>query len=242
MTEIEPIYDKKCECRLCKKPFTTKKVRSRFIKVLSYDTDFCPIYAAEEINPILYHVNVCPNCGFSSTDDISPYFPPGSVEEIQTKVCSQWVPRVPMGPQDFSQKRSISDAIKSCKLAVYCGLLKKEKNIIIAGTYLRIAWLYRHLEYSVQEQRFMKLALNAYLDSYMTDDYKGTQVSEVRILYLIGELSRRTHETAQAVKFFSKVIEQQNQTIEAGIVDMARERWYEIREEQKSSKRIENAM
>lgn len=229
MTGIEPIFDKKCTCIVCKKTFSSKKLRSRFIKVTGYDTDFCPIYSSEEANPLLYYVDVCPDCGFSSTSEMSPYFPPGSLEAIQAKVCSLWAPR------DFGQKRSRSDAIKTYKLALYCGMLKKEKHIIIAGLYMRLAWLYRGLNNEDQEQRFMKLAANAYLESYMADDFRGTQVSEVRLLYLIAELSWRTGQKEQAVKFLSKVIEQQSRTIESGIIDLAKERWHEIRESQKAS-------
>lgn len=230
MNQVEPIYDKKYECIICKNAFTTKKLRSRFIKVTGYDTDFRPNYSSEEVNPILYNVNVCPHCGYSSTDDFMPYFPPGSVEDIHAKVCEQWV------PHDFGQKRTISSAIKTYKLAAYCGSLKKEKHITVAGIYARLAWLYRLIENNDQEQRFLKLATNEYLQSYMNDDFKGTQVSEVRLFYLIGELSRRTNQIEQATKFLSKVIEQQNRTVEASIVDMARERWHEIREAQKAEK------
>ncbi|MFO1445319.1 DUF2225 domain-containing protein [Bacillus sp. Bva_UNVM-123] len=232
MTQIEPTFDRKYECNICKQPFTTKKLRSKFIKVTSYDTDYCPTYSSEEANPILYHVNVCPHCGYSSSNDFSPYFPPGSIEDIHSKVCEQWV------PHEFGQKRSIADAIKTLKLAAYCGSLKKEKHIAIAGIYVRLAWLYRGLENEEQEQRFMKLATKSYLDSYMADDFRGTQVSEVKILYLIGEFSRRTEQTEQAVKFFSKVIEKQSRSTESGIIDMARERWYEIREAQKAAQEI----
>ena len=35
----------------------------------------------------------------------------------------------------------------------------------------------------------MKLARREYEESYSTGDYSGTQVSEIRILYLVGELS-----------------------------------------------------
>lgn len=228
MSQVEAIFDKKYECKICKRAFTTKKLRSRFIKVTGYDTDFCPNYSSVELNPILYNVNVCPHCGYSATDDFMPYFPPGAIEDIHSKVCNQWVPR------DYGQKRVISEAIKTYKLAVFCGSLKKEKHITIAGIYVRVAWLYRLLENDDQEQRFLKLATDAYLQSYMADDYRGTQVSEVRLLYLIGELSRRSHQMEQAVRFFSKVIEQQNRTVESGIIDMARERWYDIREAQKT--------
>lgn len=229
MNQVEPIYDKKYECIICNGSFTTKKFRSRFIKVTSYDTDFCPNYSSEDLNPILYNVNVCPHCGYSSTDDFMPYFPPEAIRDIHAKVCEQWV------PHDFGQKRTISSALKTYKLAAYCGSLKKEKHITLAGIYARLAWLYRIDKNNDQEQRFLKLAANEYLQSYMTDDFKGTQVSEVKLLYLIGELSRRTHQIDQAKQFFSKVMERQDQT-EARIVEMTRERWHEIREAQKTEK------
>jgi uncharacterized protein (DUF2225 family) len=96
--------------------------------------------------------------------------------------------------------------------------------------YMRLGWLYRSLENSEQEQRFMKLAIQEYGEAYSTQDYQGTHVSEVRILYLLGELSRRTEDIKEAGKYFSKVIEQQSRTTEKNIVEMAKERWREIRE------------
>ncbi|MDZ5472114.1 DUF2225 domain-containing protein [Bacillus sp. 31A1R] len=233
MTEITPLFDKNCECPICKQKFTTKKVRSRFIKVTEYDSDFCPTYASSENNPILYHVNVCPHCGFSFSDDTNPYFHPGSKELIIEKVCSQWVPR------DYGEERTVYDAIKSYKLAAFCATLKKEKHVNIAGLYMRLAWLYRSLNDPDQEGRFMKLATHEYLESYMADDFRGTQVSDVRIFYLIGELSRRNGLIEQAVKYFSKVIEKQKSTVETKIVSMARERWYEIREMQKEQEAVQ---
>ena len=224
MTEIEALFDKKCSCQMCGHTFTTKKIRSRFIKLLNYDTDFCPNYSSAENNPILYHIKVCPDCGYSFSDDVSPYFPPHTKDIIQEKVCAQW------SPQSFSGVRTIENAIKTYKLASYCAFLKKEKHVVIAGMYLRIAWLYRMLNDSQQDQRFMKLACHEYTETYSTQDYRGTQISEVRILYLIGELSRRIGNKEQAGKYFSKVIEQQSRTTEPKIVEMTKERWYEMRE------------
>lgn len=228
MTELQPLYDKKCECIFCKNKFTTKKLRSRFVVVKSYDTDFAPIYENRDLDPNLYLVAVCPNCGFSYTDDFSPYFPPGSQAVIDTKITKHWQPR------SFSETRDYIEAAKTHKLAAYCGTLKKEKHVAIAGLFLRLAWIYRATLDEVQEQRFMKLAIDEYLEAYVTEDYKGTQMTELRLLYMIGELSRRTGQIDQAVRNFSKVIEKQGSSNEAKIVEMARDRWYDIREEQKS--------
>lgn len=228
MTELQPLYDKKCECMMCKTKFTTKKLRSRFVVVKSYDTDFAPTYENIENDPNLYFVAVCPKCGFSFTDDFAPYFPPGSKEIIDSKIAQQWLPR------SFGEVRTNQVAAKTIKLAAYCGTLKKEKHVSIAGLFMRLAWIYRALLDHEQEQRFMKLAVDEYMEAYISDDYRGTQMTELRLLYMIAELSRRTGQVDQSVKYFSKVIEKQGSFNEAKIVEMARDRWQEIREEQKT--------
>ena len=58
----------------------------------------------------------------------------------------------------------------------------------------------------------------------------GTQMSETRVLYLIAELSRRIGDVEYATRYFSKVIEKQSTSLEPKIVEMAKERWQEIRE------------
>ncbi|PLS18099.1 DUF2225 domain-containing protein [Bacillus sp. M6-12] len=232
MDAIEPLFDRNIECLFCKGKYTSKKIRSRFIKVTSYDTDFYPHYASDDHNALLYNIYVCPHCGFSASDDFAKYFPPTTKEIIADKVQKNWV------SHDFGGIRTIHEAVKTYKLASYCAVLKKEKHITIAGLYLRVAWLNRKLENTVQEIRFMKLACNEYLQSYSTDDFKGTQVTEVRLLYLIGELYRRCGEIDKSVRYFSMVIEKKNSSIETKIIDMARERWQEIREEKKLSDTI----
>jgi uncharacterized protein len=226
MTQLVPLYDKKYTCSMCEKSFTTKKVRSRFVKVLRFDTDFAPLYADGFENPNLYYINVCPDCGYSFTDDFSSYFPPGAKQVIQEKICSQWV------HHNYGEERTIQEGLNTFKLAAYSSMLKKEKHIVTAGLYIRIAWLYRSTENNDQEMRFLKLSLKEYTESYSTGDYKGTQVSELRLMYLIGELSRRVGQTQDAVRFFSRVIEKQRQSVEPQIIQLAKERWQEMREKQ----------
>jgi uncharacterized protein (DUF2225 family) len=225
MTSIDPHYDKNCICPLCNTSFTTKKFRSRFIKITNLDTDFYPIYA--EHNPLLYYINVCPDCGFSFHDETSSSFSLIEKMLLIEKVCNRWISR------SFGGNRSVKDALIAYKLAAYCALLRKERHIIIAGMYIRIAWLYRFITDVKQERRFMKLALKEYEAAYMTGDFIGTKVTELKVLYLIGELSRRVNQTTQAIKYFSKVIEKHNKTTETNIIHLAKEGWHKIREVQK---------
>ncbi|WP_141433863.1 DUF2225 domain-containing protein [Bacillus sp. 03113] len=226
MTNIQPLYNKSYKCPLCCQTFSTKKMRSRFIKVSHYDTDFCPTYFSDELNPIFYFINICPSCGYSFSNAFLDFFPPNTKNTLYDQVCRHWV------TQDFGGIRKIEDAIKTLKLAAYCANLKKEKHITVAGLYIRLAWMYRSMGLQKEELRFMNIALTEYLESYLIEDYQGTQVSELKVLYLIGELSRRTKRTEQSIRYFSKIIEQQNQSNEPRIIEMAKDRWHDIRDEQ----------
>ncbi|WP_341300220.1 DUF2225 domain-containing protein [Lysinibacillus sp. FSL H8-0500] len=224
--EISPYYEKQVQCINCKKEFPTLKVRSKFIKIDHTETDFQPIYA-NDVNALYYNVFVCEHCGFSFTEDFTKYFAPGIQDEIRTQITEKWVHHA------FKGERTVFQAIQAYKLAFLCGTIKKEKNVAIAGLLLRLAWLYRSLNNKGQEERFLKLARDKYMDSYSTEDYSSTQMSTVRIIYMIAELSRRIGDIENATRFFSRVIEKQNVSGEAKIMDMVKEQWALIREEKK---------
>ncbi|SFQ63096.1 hypothetical protein SAMN05421670_3114 [Psychrobacillus psychrotolerans] len=221
--ELTPYYQKDIECLHCKQKFKTTKVRSKFIKVESHHTDFQPIYENKEINPLLYNIFVCEHCGFSFTDDFTKYFAPGVKEIIQEQISSKWAPRT------YGNERSIEEGIMTYKLGILSGTLKKEKFVNMAGLALRTAWLYRLQDKQEEEIRFLEMARNRYAESYSNDDYNGTQMSESRMLYLIAELSRKIGDIEYATRYFSKVIEKQNSSLEPTIVEMAKDRWQEIR-------------
>ncbi|MEK4130986.1 DUF2225 domain-containing protein [Solibacillus sp. FSL W8-0474] len=222
---ISPYYEKDVECLNCKKKFPTLKVRSKSIKVDHTESDFQPIYADNQVNALYYNVFVCQHCGFSFTDDFNKYFAPGVKEKITIQITNNWI------PHNFKSERTVFDAIQAYKLALLCATIKKEKFVIISGLTLRLAWLYRSLKNTGQEQRFLKMARDFYMESFSTEDFSGTQMSTVRIMYMIAELSRRINDYQNATRFFSRVIESQRVGGEAKLVEMAKEQWELVREE-----------
>jgi uncharacterized protein len=222
MDHISPFYEKHVDCLLCKQKFSSTKIRSSFVKVDFYDKDFCPNYKSKDMNPVLYNIYVCPHCGFSFSDEFSKYIIPVIKEELVEKVSNHWI------PQDFGKSRSIQQAINAFKLASYCATVKREKKVTLAGIFLRIAWLYR-MTGDKSEQRFLTMASKEYVESYVNDDFRGSQMSEIKIVYLIAELLRRTGQYDEAVFYFSKVIEKQSSVTERTIVEMARDQWNEMR-------------
>ena len=222
--EVSPFYEKKVECLHCKSTFPTLKVRTKNVRVAKSDTDFQPLYEENQVNAIYYNVFVCEHCGFSFTEDFSKYFAPGVTEEIYNQISSKWV------PHDFKGERTVFQSIQAYKLAFLCATIKKEKFIITAGILLRLAWMYRSLNNAGQEMRFLKMARDHYMESYSNEDYQNSQMSTVRVMYMIAELSRRLEDYSTATRFFSRVIESQRSGGEAKLVEMAKEQWELVRE------------
>ncbi len=54
-------------------------------------------------------------------------------------------------------------------------------------------------------------------------------MSETKVLYLIAELSWKIGDKDEAIKSFSRVLESQRTSTEPKIIEMAKERWQEIR-------------
>jgi uncharacterized protein len=222
--ELEYLYNKMVYCQMCQETYTTKKILTKYIRATKHDTDFCSYYTSTKINPLLYYVHVCPGCGYSSSDEFSTFFPPTSFETIQEKVCTNW------NGANYCHERTVEQAINTYKLAIYCATLKKERHITLSGLYLRLSWIYRTEKMNVKEEtRFLRLALNEYSDSYMNGDFVHTHLTEIKLLYLIGDISRRLGKNEQATRYFSHVIQMQKESIEKGIVEMAKDRWAEMR-------------
>ncbi|MCO5384896.1 DUF2225 domain-containing protein [Desulfosporosinus sp.] len=230
MTLVKAFYEKKLTCIYCGSPFITQRVRSRFAVPYRTDSDFCPHFREGNYNPHYYFVNVCPECGFAFSEDFSDQFPAGSKELINSQIAKHWKKR------NFGEERDLQQALESYKLAILAGTLKKEKNAVLAGLCLRLAWLYRTEENTEQERRFLALALRSYEESFVHSDFTDTSMSEIRVLFMIGELSRRMEDYKKAVSYFSKIIQHKDAGDETKIVNLAREQWREAAEELRKEK------
>ncbi|AFM42587.1 hypothetical protein Desaci_3706 [Desulfosporosinus acidiphilus SJ4] len=226
---MEAFYEKEVDCPCCGHKFHTLRVRSRFAAPYKIDSDFCPHFKDGTPNPHFYYVRVCPECGFAFTDEFSKSFPSGTKEIINAKISYEWK------KQDFGQLRDAHKAIESLKLAIYSATLKKEKHAVLAGLCLRLAWIYRTEDKLEEESRFLKLALQEYEASYTYSDFNGTSMSELRVLFLIGELYRRLGQYTKAISYFSKIVEHPMRDEEPKILNMARTQWQITVEENRNS-------
>ncbi len=227
--KVSALYDKSCTCRHCQKSFTTKRVKSGSLTIAHRDHDFYTRFKEQSLNPILYTVNVCPACGFAFTDQFKEKLAPWEKQIVDEQISTKWTPK------DFGSIRQAPEAIVTYKLAIYAAEMTDQPHSVKAGLYLRLAWLYRSLERFAEEFRFIGMAVDEYELSYIHSDYARADkdMSEVRLLYLIGELYRRLQKFDLAINYFGKALAFRNTTIESGIIRMAQDQWQLAREEYK---------
>ncbi|HEX7055770.1 MAG TPA: DUF2225 domain-containing protein [Bacilli bacterium] len=221
---MEPLYQTNVKCACCGDTFATSKVRPSFKKPVAKDTDFYQKYNG--INPDYYVIRVCPHCGYSCSESFTEKLNQQQVEKIRSEVSAHWTKK------DYGGERDWDQALATFKLGLICAQLIGEKERVIAGLLHHIAWLYREKDDWEQEEKFLKFALDAYIAVY---EREGMEINNAKLMYVIGELYRRIKSYQEAVKWFSRII-QDKRIMDAAIIKKARDQWALIRDEMLSSK------
>ena len=226
--ELEEFYEKEITCPVCKFIFKTKKLRRSAIRVEKKDADFCSYYKSE--NPYFYALVVCPQCGYVEFENIFEEISKFDIEKILRNITLKWNPR------DYGGKRDLVQAIQIYKLSLYqSGVLEKEDSYK-ANICLKLAWFYRYQGNTENEMKFLKDACNLYSSAYSGENFPISGMDSARLAYLIGELSRKLGMYKEAIRWFSKAIEDPNMKKAIHIKKMTRDQWHLAAEEYKIKK------
>lgn len=215
----EMIYSRKVICPICKNKFTSMKVKESKLRVEEPHTDLFIKYKGS-VHPLQYSAIVCPMCGYAALENNFDKILPRHKEIIKEKVMSKWM------STDYTKKRTIDESIVCFKLAIYCAEIIGTKKVELAGMCLKLAWLYRIKE-DENEKHFLKLAVDLYEQSFTTEE---SDMDQITLTYLIGELYKRTGEIDKAVSWLGKVIANPYIRSNPKIEKLAREQWQEIKE------------
>lgn len=216
------LFQKSEICLYCQKKFKTMKVKTKAVRLLKQDTDFCPTYQGE--NPYYYTVNICPYCGMAFTEGFGPIR-----ESVLSELRESYLNKV--RGLNLCGPRTIQEAIKSFQLALLCAEIIQERDLIKANMCLAIAWLYRIKGDKEGEKTYLEKALNGFIYVYERDRAGSEELQKV--LYLIGELYARQNQYEASAKWFNILFSQP--VLEPAIETIARERWQEIRSQYKYS-------
>ncbi|OGX61449.1 MAG: hypothetical protein A2189_09365 [Paenibacillus sp. RIFOXYA1_FULL_44_5] len=215
----EPLYTVNVICANCEHIFRTSRVRPSFKKPIKSDADFCSYF--KEINPDYYTVRVCPDCGFSSTENFKSQLSDAQKHKYVQVVAGRWVQK------DYGGMRNWHTALDTYKLALISAEIVGESYRVIAGLLHHIAWMYRYENQTQKEKRFLEFALLAYIRVFETE---SMEINQARLMFLIGELHRRLGQFHDAVKWFSRVVRDQRIT-DSAMIQRSREQWIRLRED-----------
>lgn len=226
----ELLYDKDCICPVCKNKFTTKKVRTRPLRVEKREDDFNVIY--KNINPNYYYIWVCSKCGYSSTEKEFENITKAQAELLHKSIGSKWNER------SFSGVRNFHEAEESLKMALLVAQLLKRSKAYVGGISLRLAWIYREAQ-NPKEKDFLTHALNLFEDAYQTERLEVIGLDEVSLAYLNGELNRRLGKYKDAIKWYGIALEHPDIKTKRHIQLRAREQWRLAKEQYNEEKVVE---
>lgn len=223
------LYDKKIQCPVCNNEFETKKVRTKFIKVLDRDTDFKATY--EYANPTFYGVDVCPKCGHARFEsDFSQVNPPAK-EIIKERISSKW------NPKSFSKERSVKDVIEAHKLALINYTVTNYKFSAIAKVCLRLSWLFQENE-PTMAAKFAVHAREHFEKAYSEESFDSNPKEEITIVYLIAELYRREKKYKDAMDWFTIGLRHPSLKSDKKLNDLLREQLLVTKESYKKEKEV----
>ncbi len=215
------LYDKEVNCPVCRNTFTTKKTRNRRLKVIKRHEDFFVEY--EDINPIHYHVWVCPQCGYSATESEFYNITKHEISSVKQEISSKWNKR------SFGDARSLDDVERTYKLALAIATILGKSQGYVGGLCLKLAWTYREMG-SSKEFTFLENAMASYTKAYETEPMPLETIEEVPMIYLIGELNRKLGNFQRAITWYGKVVDHSQIKYYRHIKLLAREQWYLAKE------------
>ena len=198
MADLNPIYNSTLTCPVCEKKIEVSKVRSRFVKLISQDEDFCPYY--ETYNPVLYEAWVCKYCGYAAHSTVFDEAGKNDSRQVLEKIKPKWTSR------DFTGERDINKALEAFKIVLYNLQVRRAPFSEFGKICLRIAWLYRYNGEWVNEYKYMKHSYDYYKKAYSREYLSKGKLDEYTLTYILGELARRLELYNEALQWFGKLI------------------------------------
>jgi len=225
--EVSALYNSKIKCPVCEATIEYTKVRSKSIRLIKQDTDFCPWYEGE--NPVFYEAVICPECGYGShvtTFEKINRYEKAKVKEI---ITPKWTKR------SFTGHRTIEKALEAFKIVLMNLTSMEAKKSEIAKICLRIAWLYRYEGNKEQEDRFLEHALKNYKIAYHSEELSDGKFDEYVCMFIIGELSKRLGKLSDSSQWLSRLIScysdpSQKYRISSRLIETTRELIQEIKD------------
>ena len=178
------VYDKKIECPVCMKEFTTKIVKTGKARFKGSEMDLRPIY--EGVDTIKYDVYMCPHCGYSAVSrEFNKYAGiSGGHDEIY----------------------SYDEAVVRYKMALLTAIKKPAKLSECAYLCLKLSWLYRSMSEEKIEEHYREKAYKGFEEALQKEYPPICGMDENTISYLMSVLAYKSGDNDKAMQYGYSVI------------------------------------
>jgi len=215
-SELSFLYNKTVICPVCGNTFTSPTVKASAYRILEKDSDFFIRYSL--INPYFYDVWICNSCGYAAikTDfDSLRYL---EIELVKKSISPKWHART------YPDIYNVNIAIERYKLSLLNYTVINAKSSKKAINCLKLAWMYRLIDTPQaieMELKFLNQALAGLSDAYYSEAFPIGGMDKYSVMYLIGELTRRTGHSEDSLIWFSNVITTPN--VRLSLKELARD-------------------
>lgn len=201
INEEDYLYDKNVICPVCNNNFKTRVVKTDATRIKEKDKDLFIRYKG--INPYYYDVWICNICGYSAMKIDFNKIKKVEKERIRSGISTKW------HGKEYPKVYDVNIAIERYKISLLNYTIMESKASKKAINCLKLAWMYRILEDTKNEQLFMEQAVIGLNDAYFNEDFPMYGMNKFTTMYLIGELQRRLGNYDEALKKFGDIITSQ---------------------------------
>ena len=227
-TEKSLLYSKKVTCPVCDHIFKTNTVKSSAYRMIKKDSDFFIRYSL--INPYFYDVWVCNSCGYAAMKADFNTLQSIEIKKVQTSISPKWHERT------YPEIYDVHIAIERYKLSLLNYIVINAKSSKKAINCIKLSWMYRLIDTQdakKMELKFLKQGLEELSDAYYSEAFPICGMDKYSVMYLIGELNRRTGHAEDSLIWFSNVITTPN--VKQNLKELARDMKDLIKEEDKKT-------
>lgn len=194
----ELLYDKRYQCPVCDKSFTSKAIRSGKNRIVSTDTDLYSKYNI--VNPLIYDIILCTSCGYAALSKNFEDLRATQVKWIRDEISSKYK------PQHYPDILTTKHAIDRYKLALLSAMVKKARNGEKAYLCLKIGWLYRDLGDTANELTYLTSARDSFKEAFSKERFPIFELDELTTMYIISDISRRCGDYEDSLRWISDLI------------------------------------
>ena len=192
------IYVKKFSCPVCGKDFSANLVKESKLRITSVEFDLRPV--CSPIDPNLYDVILCPNCGYCDARNNFGNISHRQIEAVLEKVSHNFVCR------EYPDILDIDMALEKYEQALYCSLVKNARDGEIAYICLKIMWLYKSKGDEMQQKLFAELTLKCFEIALASERLPIMGLEGDTITYLIGSLYWLLDDKQSALRLLSGLV------------------------------------